>query len=278
VIFDSTATSFIVDISGADVTPPSVAFNSGTYTLTGSNTIAGPGSVTVASGATLKLGSSNKLPDGAGAGNVTVNGILDLNGNSDTVNALTGSGTVDNTAVSTTSTLTLGANAGGTFSGSIMNTGGTLALSKIGTTDVILSGSNSYSGATTINQGRLFISSGSNAFSPNTAVTVNSGASFFLNAPGTPTFAQSITLNSGANLVQRQSATLSNVTLPTSGTAIFNNDTLATQAFSLASPQTLGGSLNIQVGGSGTQLWVPSPCREPSAAPVAAWSSPVPAH
>ena len=40
--------------------------------------------------------------------------------------------------------------------------------------------------------------------------------------------------------------------LPTSGTAIFNNDTLATQAFTIATAQTLGGSLNIQVGGSGT--------------------------
>jgi autotransporter-associated beta strand protein len=249
-IFDSTATSFIVDISGTNVSPLSVAFNSGSYTLQGTHTIAGPGSVTVASGATLKLGSSNKLPDGAGAGNVAINGTLDLNGYSDTVNGLTGSGSVDNTAATTTSTLTVGANAGSTFSGSLKNTGGTLALSKSGNTDVILTGSNSYNGATTINQGRLFINS-TNAFSPNTEVTVNNGASFFLNATGT--YAQSITLNSGANLVQRQAATLSGtVALPTSGTAIFNNDTLATQAFTIANAQTLGGSLNIQVGGSGT--------------------------
>jgi autotransporter-associated beta strand protein len=249
-IFDNTATSFIVDISGANVSPLSVAFNSGSYTLQGTHTIAGPGSVTVASGATLKLGSSNKLPDGAGAGNVAINGTLDLNGYSDTVNGLTGSGSVDNTAATTTSTLTVGANAGSTFSGSLKNTGGTLALSKSGNTDVILNGSNSYNGATTINQGRLFISS-TNAFSPNTEVTVNNGASFVLNATGT--YAQSITLNSGANLVQRTAATLSGtVALPTSGTAIFNNDTLATQAFTIANAQTLGGSLNIQVGGSGT--------------------------
>jgi fibronectin-binding autotransporter adhesin len=248
-IFDSTATSFIVDISGANVSPLSVAFNSGSYTLQGTHTIAGPGSVTVASGATLKLGSSNKLPDGAGAGNVAINGTLDLNGYSDTVNGLTGSGSVDNTAAATTSTLTVGANAGGTFSGALKNTGGTLALTKTGGTDITLSGSNSYNGATTINQGRLFISS-TNAFSPDTAVTVNNGAAFFLNATGT--YAQSITLNSGANLSQRLAATLSNVTLPSSGSVIFNNDTLATQAFTLASAQTLGGSLNIQVGGSGT--------------------------
>jgi autotransporter-associated beta strand protein len=247
-IFDSTASSFIVDISGADVTPLSVAFNSGTYTLQGTHTIAGPGSVTVASGATLKLGSSDKLPDGAGAGNVTINGTLDLNGNSDTINALTGSGTVDNTAADTTSTLTIDANVNGNFSGSIKNTGGTLELVKTGAVDAILSGSNSYSGATTINQGRLFISN-ANALSPNTAVTVNNGGSFILNASGSPTYAQSITLNSGANLVQRQSATLSNVILPGSGSVIFNNDGVTTKDFTLSSAPELTGELTVQVGG-----------------------------
>ncbi|PAW67953.1 MAG: hypothetical protein B9S30_06565, partial [Verrucomicrobiia bacterium Tous-C5FEB] len=249
VIFESTAANQIVNITGADVTPLSVLFNSGTYTLGGSFKIGGSAPVAVASGATLKLGSSDVLPDGAGAGTVTINGTLDLNGNSDTVNALTGSGSIDNTAAATTSTLTVGANTGGIFSGSLKNTGGTLALTKTGANDVILTGSNSYNGATTINQGRLFISS-ITAFSPDTAVTVNNGASFFLNASGT--YAQGITLNSGANLAQRTAATLSNVTLPSSGTAILNNDDAATQAFTIANAQTLGGSLNIQVGGSGT--------------------------
>jgi autotransporter-associated beta strand protein len=155
---------------------------------------------------------------------------------------------VDNTAAATTSTLTVGANAGGNFSGSIMNTGGTLALTKTGNTDFILSGTNTYNGATTVNQNRLFIAS-SAAFSPNTAVTVNNGASLVLSASGTPTFAQSTTLNSDSNLSLRQAATLSNVILPTWGGVIFNNDDVPTQAFSLASAVTLGGSLNVQIGG-----------------------------
>ena len=250
VVFDDTPTNKIVNITGADVTPYSVLFNSGDYTLqsTTSNKIAGSAPVTVAFGATLKLGSSNVLPDGSGAGNLTVDGTLDLNGNSETINGFSGIGSVDNTAAATTSILTVGTIAGGNATGTIQNTGGTLALTKTGATDFTLSGANTYNGATTVNQNRLFISN-SAAFSPNTTVTVNNGASFVLNASGTPTFAQSITLNSVSNLSLRQAATLSNVILPTSGGVIFNNDDVATQAFSLNSDVTLGGSLNVQIGG-----------------------------
>ena len=248
VIFDDTATNQTVDITGADVTPKSVLFNSGSYTLQGSNKIAGPAPITVAAAATLKLGSSNVLPDGAGAGNLTINGTLDLNGNSETINGFSGTGSVDNTALATTSTLTVGAVAGGNATGTIQNTGGTLALTKTGATDFTLSGTNSYNGATTVNQNRLFIAS-SAAFSLDTAVTVNNGASLVLNASGAPTFAQPITLNSVSNLSLRQAATLSNVSLPTSGGVIFNNDDVATQAFTLASAYTLDGSLNVQIGG-----------------------------
>lgn len=250
VVFDSTATNKTVDITGADVTPLSVLFNSGIYTLqsTTSNKIAGTAPITVTSAATLKLGTSNVLPDGVSAGTLSISGILDLNGNSETLNGFSGTGSVDNTAASTTSTLTLGAIVGGTSTGNIKNTGGTLALTKTGATDVILSGTNTYSGATTVSQNRLFIN-GSAALSPNTAVTVSNGASLVLTASGTPTFAQSITLASGSNLSARLAATLSNVTLPIPGTAIFNNDDQVTAAFTLSTPTALTGALTVQVGG-----------------------------
>jgi autotransporter-associated beta strand protein len=252
VVFDSSATNKTVDITGADVTPQSVLFISGVYTLqsTTSKKIAGTAPVTVTAAATLKLGTSNLLPDGVGAGTLTVSGTLDLNGNSETLNGFSGTGSVDNTAASTTSTLTLGAIVGGTSTGNIKNTVGTLALTKTGATDVILSGTNTYSGATTVSQNRLFINS-SAALSPNTAVTVSNGASFVLNVGGTPTFAQSITLASGSNLSVRQAATVSNVTLPIPGTVIFNNDDVATAAFSLSTPTALTGALTVQVGGGG---------------------------
>lgn len=248
VFFDNTATNKTVQITGSDVLPQSVTFGGGVYTLQGSNPIAGPATVTVAAAATLKLGSSNVLPDGAGTGNITLDGILDLNGNSDTINALGGTGSVDNTAAATTSTLAVGANANGNFSGNLINSAGTLALSKTGATDFTLSGNNTYSGATAVNQNRLFINA-STAFSPNTEVTVNNGASFILNATGSPAFSQIINLASGSNLALRRAATLGNVALPTSGSVTFNFDDVATQAFSLASDVTLDGSLGIQIGG-----------------------------
>ena len=57
--------------------------------------------------------------------------MLDLNGFSQTVNGLSGSGTVDDVAGGGASTLTAGANnATSTFSGVIRNTTGTVALTR----------------------------------------------------------------------------------------------------------------------------------------------------
>ncbi len=71
------------------------------------------------------------------------------------VDALTGSGTVDkNTAGSIV--LNIGVNGGGgTFNGIIQNTLGAIELIKTGTGVQVLSGANSYSGATVINGGIL---------------------------------------------------------------------------------------------------------------------------
>ena len=107
---------------------------SGVLTLLGANTYGG--ATTINLGA-LRLGASNVLPDGS---SVTVSGLLDLNSFSDTINGLSGSGTVD-TVAGGTPTLTVGANnAGGTFSGIIQNTAGTLSVTKNGTGNLRLSG------------------------------------------------------------------------------------------------------------------------------------------
>jgi autotransporter-associated beta strand protein len=221
----------------------------GTLWLSGSNTYSGD---TTISAGTLRLGASNVIADGVGKGNVSVasGATFDLSGFSETINGLSGAGTVDNTLSDFGATLTVGSNAGGTFSGTIKNTTSALAVSltKTGNTDLILSGSNSYNGATTINQGRLFINS-ANSLSANTAVTVN-GGSLVLNASGTPTFAQSITLANNSNLSARQAATVSNVTLATNGTLTFNQDDTTTQALTVNNGTTaLNGTLTVQVGG-----------------------------
>ena len=58
---------------------------------------------------TLQVGSASAIPNGAGYGNVEVDGALDLNGYAVTVNGLTGSGTIT-TGVPGACTLTVGAN------------------------------------------------------------------------------------------------------------------------------------------------------------------------
>jgi autotransporter-associated beta strand protein len=130
----------------------------GTLTLSGANTYGG---TTTISGGTLKLGAANVLPEGSDKGNVNVAGALDLSKFSETINGLSGTGTVD-TVAGGTPTLTVGANdQTSTFSGTIKNTAGTLALSKTGTGTLALTSASTYSGGTTISAGILSFTSGS---------------------------------------------------------------------------------------------------------------------
>ena len=108
---------------------------------------------TIINAGTLLLGSANVIPDGAGKGNVTLNGTLNLNGFTETINGLSGaaSGVVDNLSGGGTYTLTIGGNnAGGSYAGAIKNTAGTVTLTKVGSGTQILSGSNSYAGQTAV--------------------------------------------------------------------------------------------------------------------------------
>ncbi len=141
-----------------------VKSTSGTLILDGTNAYAGDTTFAVGGG-TIQLGSSNVLPDGTGKGNfVTTNGLLNMNGFSDTVNGLSGTGTVDNLAASTTSTLTVGGNnASSTFSGVLQNTGisAVLALAKTGTGTLILNAASTFTGGTTLSNGIIQIDNAS---------------------------------------------------------------------------------------------------------------------
>jgi fibronectin-binding autotransporter adhesin len=117
------------------------------------------GDTTVNKG-TLKLGASNVIPDGPGKGNVAVNSgaLFDLGGYDETINALSGTGTVtNNRATSGTNTLTVGSN-NATFSLTALlqdGTNGKLALAKTGSGQLVLNTANTYSGGTTISSGTL---------------------------------------------------------------------------------------------------------------------------
>ncbi|NBU16678.1 MAG: hypothetical protein EBS48_06650, partial [Actinobacteria bacterium] len=136
---------------------------SATVILAGTNAYAG-NTTFAAGGGVLQLGNSNALPDGSGKGNVdTTNGTLNLNGFSDTINGLAGTGVVDNLAAGTTSTLTVGGNnTTSAFAGTIQNTaaGSSLALVKTGTGTQTFSTANTFTGGTTISGGVVQVDNG----------------------------------------------------------------------------------------------------------------------
>ena len=135
------------------------------------------------------------IPDGAGKGNVTVNGTLDLNALSETINGLSGSGTVD-TEAGGTPTLTVGNNdASSTFSGLLKNTAGTLSLTKTGAGTLTLSGPNTHSGGTTVSAGTLLVSNASGSGTGSGTVTVNGGT-----FGGAGTIGGAVTVNAGGTL------------------------------------------------------------------------------
>ena len=123
------------------------------------------------SAGTLLAGSATALSANSA---FTVSGAtLDLGGFSNTIGSLAGTGTVTD-SVAGTAVLSAGSNnATTTFSGTLQNGAGTLALTKSGTGILTLSGTNTYSGATTVSAGTLQAGSGS-ALSATSDFTVSS--------------------------------------------------------------------------------------------------------
>jgi len=108
-------------------------------------------------------------------------GVLDLSTKStgavtQTIAALSGSGTItNNRSTGATNVLTVSASSGSsTFSGSLVDGVGPIALTKSGSSVLILDGTNTMSGALTPNEGVLRLNS-AGAFSPNGRLAINGG-------------------------------------------------------------------------------------------------------
>jgi fibronectin-binding autotransporter adhesin len=145
-----------------------VAFNpttAVTATLGGVNLYSG--TTSVVSG-TLTFGGVDRLAASSLA--VSSGAVVDLNGLAQTFVGLSGTGTLRNGAAATTATVTI--TGGGTYSGSVLDGAGTLALQKNGPATLTLNGTRSYSGGTTILGGTLVAGS---ALPGSGNVTLNGG-------------------------------------------------------------------------------------------------------
>ncbi len=225
----------------------------GTLILAGANTFGGTGTAFTISAGTVQLSSVGTL--GSVFNDLVVNANLDLNDTNQTVDGLSGTGSIYNNG-SGTSTLTIGNDfssgnaAAVTFTGVISdhaNAGtGVMGLTKIGTGTAIINSVQTYSGATTVNLGYAGAAVGgvgagalslgtSTGRLTNSAVTIN-GATFSMtdSAAGTAVRASSVTLNSA--------------TMNLTGNSVGNTVNAITNALTLS-----GGRSTITVTPNGTK-------------------------
>ena len=193
----------------------------GTLTLTGASTYTGNTSISANSPASpavssVILGVDNALPIGTGliVGTKASVGVpvMDLNGKNQQLAYIADGANVSatkylkivNNNASSASVLTLGGSVspGKSFSGTISDGAGTIALVKTGGNTQILSGSGTYSGGVTVNAGTLQVT-GASPSTVSTAlgaatgsVVVNNSGQLFVSA----SIANAVTVNSGGRV------------------------------------------------------------------------------
>jgi len=167
--------------------------DAGNWVLTNTNTYTGG---TTVNAGTLTMSGATAL--GSTSGPLTVNGgTMNMTTFSPTVGNLTGTGGVIS-GTSGTRTLTIGQGdfGGGNYQGLIQNgAAGTTALTKTGTGTITLSGTNTYTGATEINVGTLFINGNQSSAVGNVSVAANATLG------GTGTVGGSTTIAAAGKLV-----------------------------------------------------------------------------
>lgn len=228
----------------------------GTMILSNVNTFGGSAVTFTVSAGTVQLSGAGTL--GSKLGDLAVNANLDLGGTNQTIDALTGSGSIYNNGGGL-STLTLGNDSsGGTFSGVISDhvTGtGTVGVTKIGIGTATFSGSNTYSGATIVNLGSIGGTGGGLTLTTaagrvtNSDVTMNGTTLNITSSAGTVTRANSVTLNN-ATFNVGASNTASSVDAITGALNInAGRDVITLNSASTRNTQLTAGSLARSTGG-----------------------------
>ncbi len=165
---DNTSTTFFGTVQDG-VGPLSLVKNgTGTQTLGGPNSYTG--TTTVNAGTLLAASGPTAFGNNSA---VTVNGgTLDIGGNDNTIGSLAGGGGTVQSSFAAGTLTTGGLNTNTTYSGVVQDgAGGTFALVKNGTGFQTLSGTNSYTGGTTLNAGTLAAGSTKAFGSGNVTVT-----------------------------------------------------------------------------------------------------------
>jgi fibronectin-binding autotransporter adhesin len=173
---------------------------SGNLTLSGANTHTGNITIT---GGNLTLSGGSAASD---SGNVTLSnaaGVVLHIASSETIGNLSGGGsTGGNLSIAASQTLTLNQTVATSIDGVVLGSG---ALTKNGSASLILTGSNTYSGGTTLNLGNLTIQ---NANALGTGLLTQSSAASLLTIDTTGTISNTMSLY---NVAALQSATLNGV-------------------------------------------------------------------
>ena len=176
-ILDDSGSNFTINLTAA-VSPFQLVVSNvaNDYLIHGPGSIIGPGGLTkqgngkltlavtnqytddtIISQGTLALGAKGCIPGGTGYGNTVVDGTLDVAGFDATLNNLSGNGTVDDFAAGGTPLLTIYQTTNTTFSGTLKNTTGSLALMLDGGGVLTLAGANTFNGGSTISNGTLVV-------------------------------------------------------------------------------------------------------------------------
>ena len=195
-----------------------ITVNNGTVNLNkassnGTHSVGGPG-LTVNNGGVARITGTggDQIYNGATV-TLATGGTFDLNGNTETIGNLSGTGgVVDNTAAGSSAALTLSAG-NSAYSGTIQNSGAgaQLGLVMSGTGTFTLAGVNSYTGGTTVSSGTLALTTAANV-----AMAYTNSGTLSVTAAGTATSLpmSSLTLGSGTPTLAFNLGGLRNISVP----------------------------------------------------------------